>query len=63
MGEGPYNFGLSLRRAQAVQDYLVEQGIDAARIEPNGLGESQPVSRNDTPGGRAANRRVEFSLP
>ena len=63
MGEGPYNFGLSLRRAQAVQDYLVAQGIDATRIEPTGLGESQPVSRNDTPGGRAANRRVEFSLP
>ena len=62
MGEGPYNFGLSLRRAQSVQDYLVAQGIDPARIEPTGLGESKPISTNDTPGGRAANRRVEFAL-
>jgi OOP family OmpA-OmpF porin len=63
VGPEDYNQQLSQARAQAVVDTLVNQhGIDAARLEPKGYGESQPVASNDTEEGRAENRRVMATL-
>ncbi|MGD8495433.1 MAG: OmpA family protein [Gemmatimonadales bacterium] len=60
-GEEVYNQQLSERRAASVKDYLVEHhGIDAARLETTGYGESEPVADNSTPEGKQKNRRVEL---
>ena len=61
-GSAAYNKNLSLRRAQAVKNYLVSKGITADRIEIIGYGESQPIADNSTPEGRQLNRRVEIKL-
>lgn len=61
IGTEDYNMGLSDRRAQAVRDYLVQGGVDESRLETLGRGESDPVGNNDTPDGRAQNRRVTLS--
>jgi len=62
--QGPENFNrdLSLERAQAVLDYMVEAGIPDANLFPRGFGESRPVADNSTEEGRANNRRIEFTL-
>lgn len=60
LGSPDYNQRLSLKRAQAVYDRLVEQGIPAEKITVLGLGESFPLNRNATPEHRAANRRTEL---
>ncbi len=57
-----FNLQLSRARAEAVRAFLVSQGISADRITAVGKGESQPVATNDTPEGRANNRRVEIIL-
>lgn len=57
-----YNRDLSQRRAETVRDYLTSRGIDAARLEAIGKGESEPIDTNDTEDGRAKNRRVEFII-
>ena len=62
VGSETYNKTLSERRAQAVKNYLVSQGITADRIEIVGYGESQPIADNSTPEGRQLNRRVEIKL-
>jgi outer membrane protein OmpA-like peptidoglycan-associated protein len=59
-GNAAYNEVLSMNRANAIQQALVDRGIDAARLETLGLGEKQPVGSNDTPEGQALNRRVEL---
>jgi outer membrane protein OmpA-like peptidoglycan-associated protein len=59
-GTEAYNQRLSLRRAEAVKDYLVKLGVSASRLTVRGKGESQPVASNDTEEGRAENRRVEL---
>lgn len=61
IGSDEYNQTLSERRAQAVRDYLVQQGI-TSNILARGLGKSEPVASNDTPEGRQQNRRVEIVL-
>src|SRR5665647_101745 len=61
-GTDEYNMGLSERRATAVRDYLQSQGIASARMTTKGFGESAPAYTNDTPGGMAQNRRVEFLI-
>jgi outer membrane protein OmpA-like peptidoglycan-associated protein len=52
---------IALRRARVVREYLVANGIAASRIEVKAYGESRPIASNDTPDGRAQNRRVEFA--
>ncbi len=56
------NTKLSEERAKAVVDYLVANGIDKDRLEWKGYAYTQPVAPNDTPEGRAKNRRVEFEV-
>jgi len=51
---------LSLRRAQAAADYLVEKGIEAARVSVEAAGAESPIDTTDTAEARARNRRVEF---
>lgn len=59
-GDDTHNLKLSEERALAVKDALVNLGIDSSRLEHKGLGESVPVSENNSPEGKANNRRVEF---
>jgi outer membrane protein OmpA-like peptidoglycan-associated protein len=54
------NQALSERRARAVRDVLVRDGVTAERITTRGAGESRPVATNSTPEGRSLNRRVEI---
>ena len=61
-GSDEHNLDLSRRRAQSVMAYLTARGIDAARIESEGYGETRPIATNDTSEGRASNRRVVFSI-
>jgi outer membrane protein OmpA-like peptidoglycan-associated protein len=62
IGTDAYNQKLSQRRANAVQAYLVNKGIDASRLESVGYGESRPIDDNKTAAGRANNRRTEFNV-
>ncbi len=67
-GSESYNLALSERRARAVGDWLVRQGLDSGLVEVRGLGEAYPVAPNvnvdgsDNPDGRAQNRRVEILI-
>ncbi|HSC16404.1 MAG TPA: OmpA family protein [Gammaproteobacteria bacterium] len=54
------NNELSLRRALAVRDYLINQGVAASSTDVAGLGSSRPIADNATADGRARNRRVEI---
>jgi outer membrane protein OmpA-like peptidoglycan-associated protein len=60
IGTDEYNLGLSLRRAEAVRNYLVSKGVSADRLTVRGYGESRPAFSNATREGRAQNRRVEL---
>src|SRR4029434_6439933 len=57
-GDAAHNQLLSLQRANAVKSALVDRGIQASRLETEGAGQYQPVASNNTPVGRALNRRV-----
>ena len=60
-GADAANLDLSKRRGESVKAELVKNfGIDASRLESDGLGETKPVAPNDTPSNKAMNRRVEF---
>ncbi|MBL7744401.1 MAG: OmpA family protein [Chitinophagaceae bacterium] len=60
-GSDAANLDLSKRRAAAVKESLAKEfGIDESRMETDGKGESEPIDKNDTPAGKANNRRVEF---
>ena len=56
------NTRLSQKRADAVRDYLIEQGIAPERLEAVGMGPDQPIASNRNKRGRDANRRVEFMI-
>lgn len=60
--DGPetYNTTLSIKRAEAVLQYLVGLGVPENRLEVEGYGESSPIGDNSEPEGRALNRRVQF---
>lgn len=61
-GKVAYNDKLSVRRAQAVADYLTKNGVPADRIMVKGYGSRVPVASNATEAGRVKNRRVEFTV-
>jgi len=60
VGTSEYNMDLSLRRANAVRDYIVRKGILWKNLDTQGFGFTQPVALNGTESGRAMNRRVEL---
>lgn len=59
-GTAVHNLTLSQERADAVKAQLVSMGIDASRLSTKGFGDTKPIDKNDTPEGKANNRRVEF---
>ncbi|CAN5347700.1 hypothetical protein BH09BAC5_BH09BAC5_11040 [soil metagenome] len=61
-GDEQKNLTLSENRAKAVADYLIKAGVNPDRIRFEGVGSSRPVTANETPEGRAKNRRVEYVL-
>jgi len=61
-GSDSYILDLSRRRAESVKNYLVLRGVSSARIATIGYGEQYPKASNDTPEGRALNRRVEIRI-
>jgi len=61
-GTDQYNQGLSERRAKAVRDYAVSQGLATRRIKTEGRSFHEPIADNSTEAGRAQNRRVEIVI-
>ena len=62
VGNDNDNQTLSENRAQAIYNFLIENGIEANRLSYKGYGETQPIDTNDTEEGRANNRRSEFKI-
>jgi chemotaxis protein MotB len=56
------NLDLSTKRAATVVTFLVSQGVNPSIISAKGVGDTRPVASNDTPQGRAANRRIEITI-
>jgi chemotaxis protein MotB len=56
------NLDLSSRRADQVVSYLISQGVNADMVSAQGFGDAHPVASNDTPEGRAQNRRIDLTL-
>lgn len=61
-GPESYNLDLSKRRAEAVEQYLLEKGVAEDRLSVEYFGESKPAETNETREGRRKNRRVEFTI-
>lgn len=61
-GNDVINVPLSGNRAKAVADYLVSQGLPADHVTSSGAGSANPIAGNDTPEGKAQNRRVEITV-
>ncbi|MEM6327236.1 MAG: OmpA family protein [Bacteroidota bacterium] len=61
-GSAEANQSLSQQRAEAVVQYLVDQGVSAERLSAVGYGQARPQASNDTEEGRAQNRRVAFTV-
>jgi OmpA-OmpF porin, OOP family len=62
VGSDAYNLDLSQRRADAVRDFLIQNGVNAAQLTTRGYGKASPVASNDTAEGRQRNRRVELII-
>ncbi len=62
VGNSVDNLQLANNRAQSVQKWLIENGIDASRLIAKGFGETMPIDSNDTEEGRQNNRRTEFMV-
>ncbi|MCA9551108.1 MAG: OmpA family protein [Myxococcales bacterium] len=62
VGSSGMNLKLSQRRADAVREYVIGQGIDPDRLSAVGFGEEKPIDSNQTKQGRERNRRVEFTI-
>jgi outer membrane protein OmpA-like peptidoglycan-associated protein/tetratricopeptide (TPR) repeat protein len=62
VGPEDYNMKLSENRSRAVISYLNGKGISSSRLVAKGYGESVPIDKNDTEGGRQNNRRTEFKI-
>ena len=63
VGQRPYNLRLSEARVNTVRGWLVGKGVKADRLTARGYADTQPLAENDTPEGRARNRRVELKKP
>ena len=61
-GSETYNMELSKKRSMSVTDFLIKNGIDSNRLITKWFGEEQPKHTNETPEGRAKNRRVEIAI-
>ena len=61
-GAREHNIDLSNRRAASVKQYLIDHGIDGARLDSQGFGPDEPIDSNKTKKGKARNRRIEFKL-
>ena len=61
-GSALNNKKLSVKRAEAVRDYLVARGVSPQQLTVSGYGESRPLASNTTPLGRSRNRRIEFKI-
>ena len=61
-GSIEHNILLSMRRANAVRDFLISEGVEESRMKAKGFGESRPVSDNETEEGRRRNRRTEIII-
>ncbi len=62
VGDAQKNMILSKKRAEAVRNFMVSQGIDASRLNVLFFGQTMPIASNDTPEGRQKNRRVEMKI-
>ena len=56
------NLVLSQKRADNVMQFMISQGVNPSMVSAKGFGDADPVASNDTPEGRAKNRRVELTL-
>ena len=56
------NLVLSQKRADSVMQFMISRGVNASLVSAQGFGEKDPVASNDTPEGRAKNRRVELTV-
>lgn len=61
IGSEPFNLQLSLQRAAAAKQYLINKGIEKHRLRVSAQGSKHPVNKNQTPSQRALNRRVEIA--
>ena len=59
-GDAAHNVTLSQQRAEAVKNQLITMGIDGSRLSTKGFGDTKPITENNSPEGKANNRRVEF---
>lgn len=62
VGDAEYNKELSRGRAATVKEVMIRRGVDPERLEVEAHGEEQPIDSNETPDGRARNRRVSFRM-
>ena len=62
VGDEAYNMKLSEQRSKSVRKYLVSNGVSPSKVITTAMGESSPIATNNTPEGRAENRRVEIRL-
>jgi outer membrane protein OmpA-like peptidoglycan-associated protein len=62
VGADQYNMGLSIRRAAAVREFMISDGVAPSMIRVSGEGETNPVASNATAAGRAENRRVDIHV-
>lgn len=61
-GTAEHNMDLSIRRAEAVRNFIVADNVSTSRLATSGKGESEPIADNTTAAGRAQNRRVEIAI-
>jgi outer membrane protein OmpA-like peptidoglycan-associated protein len=62
VGKPEKNMKLSKDRAEAVKNFLLSHGVDSSRMTSDGFGDTKPIGDNNTPSGRAVNRRVDIEL-
>jgi outer membrane protein OmpA-like peptidoglycan-associated protein len=62
VGNPEFNMDLSRKRAEAVKAYLIDKGVNGAKLETEGFGLTKPIADNKTAEGRQKNRRVEMNV-